>query len=39
MVRDGRKVDAIKHYRSAVGEDLSMAKYVVDRLAETVVVQ
>jgi hypothetical protein len=39
MVRDGRKHDAIKHYHSSAGEDLSVAKYVVERLSETVMVQ
>jgi hypothetical protein len=34
LVGDGRKVDAIVHLRQATGEDLAVAKGVIDRLSE-----
>jgi hypothetical protein len=33
MYQDGRRIDAIKHYAGATGEDLTTAKDVVERLA------
>jgi len=33
LYQDGRRIDAIKHYASATGEDLTTAKDVVERLA------
>jgi hypothetical protein len=33
LYQDGRRIDAIKHYAGATGEDLTTAKDVVERLA------
>ena len=34
MLRDGRKIEAIKTYREATGSDLTEAKAFIDRLQE-----
>jgi ribosomal protein L7/L12 len=34
LLKDGRKIEAIRHYRAASGEDLSTAKAVVDAIQE-----
>lgn len=34
LLKDGRKIEAIRHYRAASGEDLSTAKAVVDSIQE-----
>ncbi len=33
LYRDGRRVDAIRHYANATGTDITTAKDVVERIA------